>query len=108
MTKKYRKLFFEKTYFKVRSGTNGLTPLDFTSFFYIYGILESWNHVGVGGGEILLPGLTWVSQPIWEIIFCRIMLSHISICKGFEEIFQTKTNLIAQYIYFISKLPLKN
>ena len=32
MTKKYQKLFFEKTYFKVRSGTNGLkekkiTPL---------------------------------------------------------------------------------
>ena len=27
--KKYRKLFFEKTYFKVQSGTNGLTLLDF-------------------------------------------------------------------------------
>ena len=61
-----------------------LTPLDSTCFFYMYGILESWTHVGVGGRHCcqVSPRLHSQFEKFFFAEHIKKMQSHISICKG--------------------------
>ena len=78
---------------------------------YMYGILESWTHVWVGGDTVARSHLGFpanLRNSFLQKTEKNAKSYKYCICKGFkDEISQTKTNLITQKIYSFSKLPLK-